>query len=178
TGIIASLGAWVLDQACGQMKTWRDQGIAPDVIAVNLSLHQLKHGAALIREVTETLKKWTLPASVLEFDVTEATLAQLKWTQNDVLPQLRSLGVKIAIDGFGSEYSSFDYIKEYRVNHLKIARSYIDEASIDSDHAAAMRAIIAFARDMGIAVISQGVETEAQSKLLKETDSAAQGQGF
>lgn len=63
TGIIASLGAWVLDQACGQMKAWRDQGIAPSVIAVNLSLHQIKHGAALIGEVTEALQKWALPAS-------------------------------------------------------------------------------------------------------------------
>jgi EAL domain-containing protein (putative c-di-GMP-specific phosphodiesterase class I) len=178
TGIITSLGAWVLNQACRQMKAWRDQGLAPSVMAVNLSLHQLKHGAALLREVTETLARWELPASDLEFDVTEATLAQLKWTQNEVLPSLRALGVKIAIDGFGSEYSSFDYIKEYRVNHLKIASSYIRESAIDSDHAAAMRAIVAFARDIGIAVIAQGVETSEQSSLLKETHSATQAQGF
>jgi diguanylate cyclase (GGDEF)-like protein/PAS domain S-box-containing protein len=178
TGIIVPLGHWVLDQACGQMKAWRDKGVAPSVVAVNLSLHQLKHGQALIRDVAETLAHWGLPPSALEFDVTEATLAQLKWTQNDVLPQLRALGVKIAIDGFGSEYSSFDYIKEYRVNHLKIAPSYIKEAAIDSDDAAAMRAILAFARDMGIAVIAQGVETEQQSALLQSTDSATQGQGF
>ena len=82
-----------------------------------------------MRDVTETLAKWGLPPSDLEFDVTEATLAQLKWMQNDVLPQLRELGVKIAIDDFGSEYSSFDYIKEYRVNHLKIAPSYINRSS-------------------------------------------------
>ena len=178
TGIIVPLGHWVLDQACRQMKTWRDTGVAPPVVAVNLSLHQLKHGQALIRDVAETLAVWELPPSALEFDVTEATLAQLKWTQNDVLPQLRALGVKIAIDGFGSEYSSFDYIKEYRVNHLKIAPSYIKESAIDSDDAAAMRAILAFARDMGIAVIAQGVETEQQSALLQLTDSATQGQGF
>jgi len=178
TGIIVPLGHWVLDQACRQMKAWRDNGVAPPVVAVNLSLHQLKHGQALIRDVAETLALWELPPSALEFDVTEATLAQLKWTQNDVLPQLRALGVKIAIDGFGSEYSSFDYIKEYRVNHLKIAPSYIKESAIDSDDAAAMRAILAFARDMGIAVIAQGVETEQQSALLQLTDSATQGQGF
>ena len=145
---------------------------------MNLSLHQLKHGSALIEEVTQTLEKWALPASDLEFDVTEATLAQLKWTQNDVLPGLRSLGVKIAIDGFGSEYSSFDYIKEYRVNHLKIAPSYIQDCATGSDGAVAMRAILAFARDMGIAVIAQGVETQEQSTLLKETQSATQAQGF
>ena len=178
TGIIVPLGHWVLDQACRQMKAWRDTGVAPPVVAVNMSLHQLKHGQALIRDVAETLALWKLPPSALEFDVTEATLAQLKWTQNDVLPQLRALGVKIAIDGFGSEYSSFDYIKEYRVNHLKIAPSYIKESAIDSDDAAAMRAILAFARDMGIAVIAQGVETEQQSALLQRTDSATQGQGF
>jgi diguanylate cyclase (GGDEF)-like protein/PAS domain S-box-containing protein len=178
TGVIASLGAWVLNQACRQMRAWRDQGLAPAVIAVNLSLHQLKHGSALLREVTETLERWGLPASDLEFDVTEATLAQLKWTQNEVLPSLRAMGVKIAIDGFGSEYSSFDYIKEYRVNHLKIAPSYIRESAIDSEHAAGMRAIVTFARDMGIAVIAQGVETSEQTSLLKETYAAAQAQGF
>jgi predicted signal transduction protein with EAL and GGDEF domain len=91
-----------------------------------------------------------------------ATLAQLKWSQSEVLPQLRALGVKIAIDGFGSDYSSCDYIKEYRVNHLKIARSYINESAIDSAYAAAMRAIFTFAQELGIAV----------------TDSATQAQGF
>jgi len=178
TGIIVPLGHWVLDQACRQMKAWRDKGVAPSVVAVNLSLHQLKHGQALIRDVEETLARWELPASALEFDVTEATLAQLKWTQNDLLPRLRALGVKIAIDGFGSEYSSFDYIKEYRVNHLKMAPSYINESAVDSDDAAAMRAILAFARDMGIAVIAQGVETEQQSAMLQSTNSATQAQGF
>ena len=178
TGSMVALGHWVLDQACRQMRVWRDQGLAVSVMAVNLSLHQLKRGQGLLREVAETLAKWQLPASDLEFDVTEATLAQLKWTQNDVLPQLRALGVKIAIDGFGSEYSSFDYIKEYQVNHLKIARSYMKESAIDSDHAAAMRAIVNFAQELGIAVIAQGVETEEQNTLLKETDSATQAQGF
>jgi diguanylate cyclase (GGDEF)-like protein/PAS domain S-box-containing protein len=178
TGSMAALGHWVLDQACRQMKVWREQGLAVSVMAVNLSLHQLKGGQGLLREVSETLAKWGLPASDLEFDVTEATLAQLKWTQNDVLPQLRALGVKIAIDGFGSEYSSFDYIKEYKVNHLKIARSYMNESAIDSEHAAAMRAIVTFAQELGIGVIAQGVETEEQSALLRETDSVTKAQGF
>jgi len=178
TGAILPLGYWVLDQACRQVKAWRSQGLTVPAIAVNLSFHQLKSGPALIRDVTDTLKKWGLNPSDLEFDVTEATLAQLKWSQNDVLPQLRSLGVKIAIDGFGSEYSSFDYIKEYRVNHLKIARSYIREATTSAEHATAVRAILRFAHDIGIAVIAQGVETEEQNALLKEADAATQGQGF
>lgn len=72
-----------------------------------------------------------LAPSDLGFDVTEGTLAQLTWTQNEVLPQLRNLGVKIAIDDFGSEYSSFDYVRAYRVNHLKIARSFINRSTSD-----------------------------------------------
>jgi diguanylate cyclase (GGDEF)-like protein/PAS domain S-box-containing protein len=178
TGAIVALGRWVLNQACRQMKLWRDEGLAPPVIAVNLSLQQLKRGQELVRDVTEAIEKWGLKPSELEFDVTEATLAQLKWTQDEVLPQLRTLGVKIAIDGFGSEYSSFDYIREYRVNHLKIARSFIEKSTMDTDCAATIRAIVGFARDIGIAVIAQGVETAQQSALLSQTDSATQAQGF
>ena len=169
---------WVLDQACRQVKAWRSQGINVPGMAINLSFHELKGGPALIRDVTDTLKKWGLTPADLEFDVTESTLAQLKWSQNDVLPQLRALGIKLAIDGFGSEYSSFDYIKEYRVNHLKIARSYIREATIDAEHAAAVRAIMRFAHDIGIAVIAQGVESEEENALLTKADTATLGQGF
>jgi EAL domain-containing protein (putative c-di-GMP-specific phosphodiesterase class I) len=113
-----------------------------------------------------------------QFDVTEATLAQLTWTQNQVLPQLRELGVKIAIDDFGSEYSSFDYVRAYRVNHLKIARSFINRSTTDPQSAATIRAIVNFARDIGIVVIAQGVETKQQRDLLTSTDPMTQAQGF
>jgi diguanylate cyclase (GGDEF)-like protein/PAS domain S-box-containing protein len=178
TGTILPLGHWVLDQACQQMRLWRDDGLALAVIAVNLSLFQLKSGQALVRDVTETIAKWSLVPSDLEFDVTEATLAQLTWTQNDVLPQLRKLGVKIAIDDFGSEYSSFEYVRAYRVNHLKIAQSFINKSTEDPESAATIRAIVNFARDVGIGVIAQGVETEQQRALLASADSTTQAQGF
>jgi diguanylate cyclase (GGDEF)-like protein/PAS domain S-box-containing protein len=178
TGTILPLGHWVLDQACQQMRLWRDEGLALAVIAVNLSLFQLKSGQALVRDVTETIAKWSLVPSDLEFDVTEATLAQLTWTQNDVLPQLRKLGVKIAIDDFGSEYSSFEYVRAYRVNHLKIAQSFINKSTEDPESAATIRAIVNFARDVGIGVIAQGVETEQQRALLASADSTTQAQGF
>jgi len=178
TGTIVALGHWVLDQACRQMSIWRAEGLKLPVIAVNLSLFQLKGGQDLVRDVTETIAKWGLAPSDLEFDVTEATLAQLTWTQNDVLPQLRQLGVKIAIDDFGSEYSSFDYVRAYRVNHLKIAQSFINRSTSDPECAATVRAIVNFAHDVGIAVIAQGVETEQQRDLLTSTDTMTQAQGF
>jgi diguanylate cyclase (GGDEF)-like protein/PAS domain S-box-containing protein len=178
SGTIMALGHWVLDQACRQMRLWRDEGLALPVVAVNLSLLQLKNGQELFRSVTEILAKWRLAPSDLEFDVTEAILAQLTWTQNDVLPRLSELGVKIAIDDFGSKYSSFDYVRAYRVNHLKIARSFISRSVTDPDSAATIRAIVNFARDIGIEVIAQGVETEQQRALLASTGATTQAQGF
>jgi len=117
-------------------------------------------------------------ASELEFDVTEATLAQLKWNRNDVLIQLRRLGVKIAIDDFGMEYSSFDYLKSYNVNHLKIARALIAEAVTNPDKADMVRVMIALARELGISVMAEGVETEQQRTLLIATGSPTKAQGF
>jgi diguanylate cyclase (GGDEF)-like protein len=178
TGTILALGRWVLDQACRQMSLWRQEGLTLPLIAVNLSLFQLKNGQELVRNVTEAIAKWGLTPSDLEFDVTEATLAQLKWSQNEVLPQLRQLGVKIAIDDFGSEYSSFDYVRAYRVNHLKIAQSFINRSTTDPQSAATIRAIVNFAHDIGIVVIAQGVETEQQRDLLTSTDTMTQAQGF
>jgi diguanylate cyclase (GGDEF)-like protein/PAS domain S-box-containing protein len=178
TGVIVALGNWVLDQACRQMRNWRDAGLTLPLMAVNISLLQLQRGPELLHDVRATLAKWNLLASDLEFDVTEATLAQLKWSQNDVLSKLRELGVKIAIDNFGSEYSSFDYVRAYQINHLKIARSFIDSSCTDPTSAAMITAIINFAREVGVGVIAQGVETDEQRALLTSADSSARAQGF
>ena len=178
TGTIVALGRWVLEQACRQMRQWRDDGMAPPVIAINLSLAQLKSGGELIRDVLETTGKWGLSPADLQFDVTEATLAQTKWTQNDVLPKLRELGVKIAIDDFGTDYSSFDYLKTYRVNHLKLAQSLINHATQDVESATTLRAIINFAREVGIGIIAEGVETQEQRHSLMATGSPMTAQGY
>jgi EAL domain-containing protein (putative c-di-GMP-specific phosphodiesterase class I) len=178
TGAIVALGHWVLEQACQQMHRWRTQGTAPPVITVNLSLVQIKSGDELVRDVSAILAKWGLQPSDLKFDVTEATLAQTKWTRNDVLPQLRELGVKIAIDDFGTEYSSFDYLKTYRVNHLKIAQTFINAAPDDADSATTVRAIINFARELGIGIIAEGVETKEQRAFLISAGATTQAQGF
>ncbi len=178
TGTIVALGQWVLEQACRQMRLWRDEGLTVPVIAVNLSLSELRNGDDLVRDISRTIAKWRLAPADLEFDVTEATLAKLTWSQSVVLPQLQKLGVKIAIDDFGSEYSSFEYIRAYKVNHLKIAQSFIRKSTHDPESAATIHAIVNFANDVGIGVIAQGVETEQQRALLAATDSTARAQGF
>jgi EAL domain-containing protein (putative c-di-GMP-specific phosphodiesterase class I) len=178
TGSIVALGRWVLNQACRQMRLWRDQGLETPVVAINLSLGQLKNGTELLRDVAQSLAKWQLVPSDLEFDVTEATLAQMTWTQNDALPQLRELGVKIAIDDFGTEYSSFEYLRAYRVNHLKIAQSMLKRAIGDPASAATVRAIVNLAREACIGVIVEGVETEAQRSFLNSTGPTTLAQGY
>lgn len=178
TGTMVALGHWVLNQACRQMRLWRDQGVAPPVIAINLSFAQLKSNRELVRDVAETSAIWGLTPSDLEFDVTEATLAQVTLAQNDALTRLRELGAKIGIDDFGTEYSSFDYLKSYGVSHLKIAQSYLLKATEDKSSAATIRAIITVARELGIGVIAEGVETQKQRELLATTGSTTLGQGY
>jgi diguanylate cyclase (GGDEF)-like protein/PAS domain S-box-containing protein len=178
TGSILALGHWVLDGACAQMRAWKDAGIAPPVIAVNVSLLQLKNAREFIADVTQTLAKWKLEPADLELDVTELMLAQVGWAQNDVLAQLRELGVKIALDDFGTDYSSFDYVRTYKVNHLKIARTFIDAAAHDPESAATIRAIIGLAHELGIEVIAEGVETAEQRAMLQSIGEHMEAQGF
>jgi diguanylate cyclase (GGDEF)-like protein/PAS domain S-box-containing protein len=178
TGTIIALGQWVLEQACRQMRTWRDEGVNPPAVTMNLSLAQLKNSRELLKDVRAALEKWKLDPSDLCFDVTEATLAQMTLMRNDVLSELRRLGVTIAIDDFGSEYSSFDYLRTYRVNHLKMTQEFIDGAIGDPERAATVRAILNLAHELHIGVVTEGVETEEQLDLSAETSIIAQGYYF
>jgi EAL domain-containing protein (putative c-di-GMP-specific phosphodiesterase class I) len=173
-----AIGHWVLDQCCRQMRRWRDERMAPPVIAINLSLTQLKDSRELVRDVEITTKLYGLEPCCLEFDVTEATLAQATLTHNDALLRLRRLGAHIAIDDFGSEYSSFEYLRAYDVSHLKIAQSFINSTEAIPERASMIRAIINIARELNIGVIAEGVETEEQRALLASTGSTTHAQGY
>jgi diguanylate cyclase (GGDEF)-like protein len=176
-GLTVALGQWVLDQACRQMRSWRDEGLALPVIAINLSVSQIRNARELVRAVTETTAKWGIKPSDLEFDVTEGLLAQATLSQNDVLAQLRALGARIAIDDFGTEYSSLDYLRAYDVSQLKIAQSFINNAAKDPEAAATVRAIMNIARELDIGVIAEGVETQEQRALIASCNSTSQAQG-
>jgi EAL domain-containing protein (putative c-di-GMP-specific phosphodiesterase class I) len=177
SGVMMRLGRWVLNQSCRQMRLWDDAGIAPPQIAINLSLTQLMSSPELIKDVREITAQWGLSPSVLEFDVTEAALGQATLASDDALGRLREIGARVAIDDFGTEYSSFTYPRAYGVSHLKIARDYIARAVDRPEVAATVRAIIHLARELGIGVIAEGVETEQQRNLLVSTGAATRAQG-
>ena len=113
-----------------------------------------------------------------QLDVTESMLAHVTWHKNAVLDRLHQLGVKIAIDDFGTQYSSLDYLRTYRVSRVKIPRSMIDAATQDPEASAMVRAIVGLGRELGIDVVAHGVETEQQRDLLSGALSPAKVQGF
>jgi diguanylate cyclase (GGDEF)-like protein/PAS domain S-box-containing protein len=177
-GIMQQLGRWAMDTACRQMSLWRAAGMQVPVVAINIALAQIKMGREFIRDVVDSIARWGLKASDIELDVTELVLARSTLAQSNVLDQLRRMGVGIAIDDFGSQYSSLDYLRSYRVNRLKIARGMIAAADAEPGGVAMVRAILSLAGELGVAVVAEGVETDTQRKLLVQASLQAQGQGF
>ena len=178
TGAIIGIGQWVLERACEQMHNWQKAGISPGTLAVNLSVTQLKGGPEFVKLIQSILARWELATECLELDVTESMLVHATMAQNDVLEQLQELGVNIAIDDFGTQYSSLDYLKTLHVSRLKIPRMMMRAGTEDPGSAAMVRAIIGIARELNIEVVAQGIETEAEQALLTPAASTTKVQGF
>jgi diguanylate cyclase (GGDEF)-like protein/PAS domain S-box-containing protein len=178
TGLIKPIGQWVLDKACEQMHRWRQQGIAPMTLAVNVSSAQIKAGDEFVLFVTATLAKWGLSPGDLELGVTESTLARATLSQNDVLQRFRDLGIKISIDDFGTKYSTLDYLRTYGISRIRIPQPLLVAAPHEPESAALVRAIVGIARELGIDVVAQGVETEDQWSLLSATPTVTKVQGY
>lgn len=178
TGVIVPLGTWVLDKACQQFRQWRDQGVQPPVISVNLSGSQLKLGRDFYQVVQRTLLKWGLEPQDLEFDVPEAVLSNAFGANPDVLQKLHTLGVRMAIDDFGAEYTSIGRLKAYQVKRLKIAPQLIKAMTSNPADAGAVRLMLHLASQLGIEIIAKSVETEEQQAFLLSTAEGANAQGF
>jgi diguanylate cyclase (GGDEF)-like protein/PAS domain S-box-containing protein len=177
-GLIQQLGRWALDEACRQMSLWRRAQLEVPVVVINVALSQIKMGREFVLDVIDSLQRWNLHASDLELDVTEQMLARSTLAQSGVLEELRRLGVRIAIDDFGAQYSSLDYLRTYRVNRLKIARGMVAAAAVEPGGTPMIRAILSLAAELGVEVVAEGVETEAQRHLLVGASAHAQGQGL
>jgi EAL domain-containing protein (putative c-di-GMP-specific phosphodiesterase class I) len=166
-GLILPIGEWVLRTACAQARKWHRDGLLAVPVAVNVSAVQFRQEGfcQLIRRV---LLETGLPPQFLELELTESLLLSNADVMFTVLQELKEMGLRLAIDDFGTGYSSLSYLKQFRVNKLKIDRSFIRDIAMHSDDAAITTAIISLAKSLNLKVIAEGVETEAQMSFLRE----------
>jgi diguanylate cyclase (GGDEF)-like protein/PAS domain S-box-containing protein len=178
TGHIVALGEWVTNEACRQGRAWLDEGLAFGRIAVNISAVEMQRGGTVAR-VQKALDAHGLSADYLELEITESGLMQQGDHSEAFLHSLRAMGVQLAIDDFGTGYSSLSHLKRFPVGKLKIDRSFIRDLMIDGTDAQLVNAMVAMGRSLGISVLAEGVETEAQMHQLQQIGcDAAQGYFF
>jgi diguanylate cyclase (GGDEF)-like protein/PAS domain S-box-containing protein len=176
TGSIVAIGDWVIGEACRQIARWREALIAPPRVAVNLSGAQFKLASHLDDIVLDSLARHRVAPQSLELELTESVLVETTLRHREALERLRKAGVRLAIDDFGTGYSSLDYLRAFHVSRLKIDRRFIDRVTSSADDRAIANATIGLARALGIEVVAEGVETEAQRDFLLEAGcSLAQG---
>jgi EAL domain-containing protein (putative c-di-GMP-specific phosphodiesterase class I) len=178
SGSIIAIGAWVLREACKQMKVWRDSLNMDLIVAVNLSPQQFRQ-PDLVELVARTLQETGLPAHALELEITESSLMHNIVEVTSTLKQLTALGVRLAIDDFGTGYSSLSYLRHFPVHKLKIDQSFVRDIGSDERGMGVVITIIALAKTLGLDVIAEGVETQAQlDRLTTEGCSHVQGYLF
>jgi diguanylate cyclase (GGDEF)-like protein/PAS domain S-box-containing protein len=169
TGLILPIGGWVLREACRQMAAW-EMMLAPEpslIISVNLSAKQFLQ-ANLIEQIETILGETGLPAPGLKLEITESTIIENVESVSARLLRLKDIGVQLAIDDFGTGYSSLSYLHRLPIDSLKIDKSFIRSMGKGKDSTQIVRAIIGLAHNLGLDVIAEGVETEAQRAQLAE----------
>ncbi len=176
TGLIISIGAWVLREACKQAKSWRDDGYEFEWIAVNVSGLQLQRGQ-FVDVVKQILDETGLEGQYLELELTENVLMQNTENAIVVIEQLKEMGVKVAIDDFGTGYSSLSYLKKLPIDKLKIDKSFVCDITKDASDEAIARAVNALAKSLKLKVVAEGIESIQQEEFLRLLD-CDEGQGY
>jgi EAL domain-containing protein (putative c-di-GMP-specific phosphodiesterase class I) len=166
TGLIVTLGEWVLRTACQQNQRWQQMGLPPVKVAVNLSAYQLKQ-PTLVEQVRSILQEASLPPTALELEITETVLMDNTAIAKTTLTRLNQMGISIAMDDFGTGYSSLSYLKEFPFQVLKIDRSFVQDVTTNLHNKALVNAIIAMGSVLNLMLVAEGVETEEQELLLR-----------
>jgi diguanylate cyclase len=176
TGLIGRLGAWIVGEACRQLRAWRaeDTRLAELVMHVNLSAHQLRD-PELPDRIRAELRAADLPAGALTIEVTEGAFSS-EGSAIEALRRLRALGLQIAIDDFGTGYSTLGRLQTLPVDMVKIDRSFVEQLSATGD-TPVVRAMVELSDALGLVTVAEGIETEAQRELLVSVGCAT-GQGY
>jgi len=180
TGLIVPMGNFVLHRTLQNMSAWRKAGVPLVPMSLNIAPAQLQRGE-LQSTIATLLKSHALRPEMLQLEMTERAMfdsrAPAGDNRQDTMARLRDMGIKIAIDDFGTGYSSLSYLKHWRVDSLKIDRSFVRDLVTDSSDLAIVSAIIAIARHLNIQVIAEGIEAYQQAEILRRLGCSV-GQGF
>jgi predicted signal transduction protein with EAL and GGDEF domain len=169
-GLIVPIGQWVLTTACKTNKAWQESGLQAIPISVNVSAKQLQQDD-FVTMVEDVLQETGLGSEWLELELTESTAMTDVKQSLEILKRLKDLGVRIVIDDFGTGYSSLMRMKELPMDAVKIDRSFIENIAVDPRDRALVMAVVALARNLGVEVVAEGVETREQLEVLRSFDS-------
>jgi len=174
SSIAPEVGRWIIATACRQTAAWHDAGLMLNRIGVNLFPVQA-HGQELLRDVEDALRASGLPADTLELEITENVALNFE-DSSTTLRKVQATGVRLAFDDFGTGYASLNHLTRFPIWRIKIDRSFVNRITNSVEDAAIVRSLIAMAHNLGLRVVAEGVETEAQAAfLLKESCEEAQG---
>ena len=165
-GLIGSIGRLVLDAVCADAKRWRDQGLTPIRVAINLSAQQFAD-SRLLKDLDSVLRDTGCDPHSLEFEITESVVMTSPDKALLLLEQIKEHGITIAIDDFGTGHSSLSYLKRFPVDSVKIDYTFIRDIAADPDDLAITKAIIALGHSMGLKVVAEGVESATQLEILR-----------
>jgi EAL domain-containing protein (putative c-di-GMP-specific phosphodiesterase class I) len=166
TGLILSLGQWILEAACDQIKVWEaSEATCHLVLAVNVSARQLASDE-FVAQVEKLLRSTGITPSRLKLEITESMMLGDVEAVIRIIRQLKALGVSFSMDDFGTGYSSLQYLKRLPLDQLKIDQSFVHDITTDSSDQALVSTIVAMAQSLRLSTIAEGVETQAQRALL------------
>ncbi|MEK7323194.1 MAG: bifunctional diguanylate cyclase/phosphodiesterase [Pseudomonadota bacterium] len=166
SGLITELGAWALHTASTRCKQWQAGGLGALCISVNVSSQQFRQDG-LIRIIRDSLTQAKLDPRYLVIELTESMIMANPTESVAALREIKEMGLKLSVDDFGTGYSSLSYLKRFPLDELKVDCSFIKDIPDDADDAAITATIITLAHSLGLSVVAEGVETEAQLQFLK-----------